>query len=72
MARALLDLQRELGPQQSFTFDIVDVDADPALVERYDELVPVLAHDGREVCHYHLDRDGVMRALVRPRAAGPR
>jgi hypothetical protein len=59
MARALLELQS----RHPFTFDVVDVDADPALVERYDELVPVLALDGREICHYHLDRDAVLRTL---------
>ena len=26
-----------------------------ALVERFDELVPVLMHGDTEICHYHLD-----------------
>lgn len=34
---------------------VVDVDADPLLVERYDELVPVLLHGETEICHYFLD-----------------
>lgn len=52
MAAALRDLQQALG----FTFTIVDVDADPALEERFGELVPVLADaEGREICHYFLD-----------------
>jgi len=34
---------------------VVDVDADPLLVERYDELVPVLLHGENEICHYFLD-----------------
>ena len=59
MARALVDLQRV----HPITFDVVDVDADPALVERYDELVPVLVHQEREVCHYFLDRDAVLRVI---------
>ena len=59
MARALVDLQR----MHPITFDVVDVDADPALVERYDELVPVLVHQEREVCHYFLDRDAVLRVI---------
>ena len=57
------DLLRALVPWQtagSIEVDTVDVDADPALVARYDELVPVLVArqaDGtqQEVCHYHLD-----------------
>ena len=34
---------------------VVDVDADPALEARYDELVPVLLHGETELCHYFLD-----------------
>lgn len=34
---------------------VVDVDADPELEARYDELVPVLLHGDRELCHYFLD-----------------
>jgi hypothetical protein len=57
MARAL----RALGVE----FDELDVDADPALEERYGELVPVLLDAaGREICHYHLDREALQRALV--------
>ena len=49
-----------------FTFEVVDVDADPALEALYDELVPVLVHDGREVCHYFLDRDALDRVIGPP------
>lgn len=40
-----------------YTVDVVDVDADPQLVARFDELVPVLYADpdGPEICHYFLD-----------------
>jgi hypothetical protein len=43
-----------------FTVDVIDVDADDALVALYDELVPVLfgQRDGNEpvqLCHYFLD-----------------
>lgn len=45
-----------------FTVEIVDVDADEALVALYDELVPVLmgSHtkgESRQLCHYFLDRE---------------
>jgi len=43
--------------------DIVDVDTDPELQARYDELVPVLLCDGVEVCHYRLDEARV-RAML--------
>lgn len=52
-------LQAALGtiPAQ---IEMVDVDADPALVEQYDELVPVLmgSRNGElpiKLCHYFLD-----------------
>ncbi|WP_206952903.1 glutaredoxin family protein [Trinickia acidisoli] len=50
------------------TVEVVDVDADPALVARYDELVPVLVYEGRELCHYRLDAERVRAALAAHRA----
>lgn len=45
--------------------DVVDVDADPALEAKYNELVPVLlAADGREICHWHLDGARLVAALA--------
>ncbi len=43
--------------------DVVDVDSDPTLQARYDELVPVLLCDGVELCHYHLDEARVRATL---------
>ena len=46
---------------------VVDVDAFPDLASRWGDLVPVLfagtALPENEVCHYHLDRAAVRRAL---------
>jgi thioredoxin reductase (NADPH) len=47
----------------SFTVEVVDVDADPALEAKYDQLVPVLEADGRELCHYFLDEAKVREYL---------
>jgi glutathione S-transferase len=60
MLQALEALRGELA----FDVEVIDVDADPALVERYDELVPVLVGDGRELCHYHLDAAAVREYLA--------
>lgn len=49
-----------------YSVDVIDVDADPALVERFDELVPVLFGDdlaGPELCHYFLDEAALRRHL---------
>jgi thiol-disulfide isomerase/thioredoxin len=50
-----------------FSVDVIDVDADPALVERFDELVPVLYGDdlaGPELCHYFFDEKALRRYLA--------
>jgi hypothetical protein len=37
-------------------FEEIDVDSDPALEERFGEIVPVLTDPhGNELCHYRLD-----------------
>ena len=51
-----------------YRVDVIDVDADPALVEQYDELVPVLqgclpGQPPQTLCHYHLDAAAVQRFL---------
>lgn len=51
MERALLPLAAEFG----IDVDVVDVDTDPRLEALYDELVPVLLHEGTELCHYYLE-----------------
>lgn len=51
MEAALLPLAAEFGAKVT----IVDVDADPVLEAKYDELVPVLLHGETELCHYFLD-----------------
>lgn len=60
-------LQAKFSDRYAFEVNVIDVDADPALVALYDELVPVLvAHkDGvaTELCHYFLDEAVVGRYL---------
>jgi hypothetical protein len=63
MLAALEALRGEPGVAL-FDIEVVDVDADPALEAKYDELVPVLADDeGRELCHYFLDTAKVREYL---------
>jgi hypothetical protein len=63
MLDALMALQT---PQQPITVDVIDVDADEALVVRFDELVPVLFADlsQPELCHYFLDVAKVRTLLL--------
>ena len=51
MEAALKPLAEEFGASVT----VLDVDADPTLEAKYDELVPVLLHGKTELCHYFLD-----------------
>ncbi len=53
-----------LRDEHVFDVEVIDVDADPVLEARFDELVPVLEADGRELCHYHLDAQAVRAYLA--------
>jgi len=55
MLAALEALRGEPGVPH-FDIEVVDVDADPLLEAKYNELVPGLVdREGRELCHYFLD-----------------
>ena len=52
------DMLAQLGPwkeKYGFELQVIDVDTDPVLEERFDELVPVLMENEVEICHWHLD-----------------
>ena len=52
------DMITGLTPLQArfrFQLEVVDVDAAPALENRYGEHVPVLLHGTRELCRHRLD-----------------
>lgn len=62
MLAALQDLRGE------YVFDVamIDVDADPVLEAKYDELVPILTDsEDLELCHYFLDVPKVREYLAR-------
>jgi glutaredoxin len=55
------EMARELRAR-GVAFEEIDVDADPALEERYGERVPVLTDaQGDELCHYRLDPAALSR-----------
>ncbi|MDT8388027.1 MAG: glutaredoxin family protein [Thiogranum sp.] len=66
MLQALRGLQSCLG----FELEVLDIDRDPQLRQRYDEWVPVLCDRDREICHYHLDENR-LRAAVEAAAQAP-
>lgn len=61
-------LQALLGPD-TYGIEVLDVDADEALVAQYDELVPVLVghregQPAQQLCHYFLDEAAVRAFIV--------
>lgn len=73
----MLNALMRLKPQFEFQIDIVDVDDDTQaeVLERYDEMVPVLTgvRAGAEevyLCHYHFDADRVAAFLAGRLPAG--
>ncbi|MHB1511754.1 MAG: glutaredoxin family protein [Acidiferrobacter sp.] len=64
MAQALAPIAAETG----LVVRMVDVDSDPALEERYGLAVPVLVHEGAEVCRYRLDAAAVRAVVAAKRA----
>ena len=64
MRAALQPYQAEYG----FELQVFDVDEDPELEARYNELVPVLLHGGEEICHWHLDETKLLAVLQNAKA----
>ncbi|VVD92068.1 glutaredoxin [Pandoraea terrae] len=52
-----------LRPAYDFSVTVIDVDSDPALEARFDEIVPVLMLGAMELCRYRFDDAGVRAAL---------
>ena len=63
MTATLTGLAGELG----FELAILDVDSDPALEARFNELVPVLMHGDTELARYRLDLQAVRAYLAQIR-----
>lgn len=51
----MVEALEALQPRYGFVLEVVDVDEDDALEQRYGTLVPVLMAEGKEICHYFLD-----------------
>ncbi|TFV90314.1 glutaredoxin family protein [Oxalobacteraceae bacterium OM1] len=72
----MLEALQALSGEYAFTVDVIDVDADEALVAQFDELVPVLfgrIGEGQSVrlCNYFLDERAVREFLMSAQALAP-
>ena len=59
MLASLEALRGDLG----FELEVIDVDAEPDLERRYNELVPVLMHGERELARWRLDASALRAYL---------
>ncbi len=59
------DLLAELEPllRGQAIIEVVDIETDPALIERYGVSIPVVCAGERELCRHTLDRPAVLRWL---------
>ncbi len=63
LCEEMLERLRELEAVWGFRVRITDVDADPELLRRYNEAVPVLEGAGTEICRYVLDEEVLQQFL---------
>ncbi|MGM0553744.1 MAG: glutaredoxin family protein [Pseudomonadota bacterium] len=54
----------DLKSRYTFALEIVDIDEDPELRERFNVLVPVLAVDDDILCCHFLDRSALLDELA--------
>jgi glutaredoxin len=64
----LCDIAADVLSRNLLSFDVVDIDADPTLRERYNECVPVVVIDGRERFRGRVD-ELLLRRLLAHREA---
>jgi hypothetical protein len=43
---------------------LVDIDSSPELAQLWGDRIPVLCVDGREICHYYLDKHALHNAMA--------
>jgi thiol-disulfide isomerase/thioredoxin len=65
LCEELITALKRFQGRYSFDIEVIDVDADPRLEERWGDKVPVLLDGDLEICHYYLDHDAVDARLAR-------
>jgi glutaredoxin len=64
LCQDMLAALKSLLGEFSFDIEVVDVDSDPILAQKYNESVPLLVAGGSELCHYFLDEPKVREYLT--------
>ena len=58
------DTLKQMEGEAEFRWQVVDIDRDPELKEKFNEEVPVVFIDGRKAFKYHMDGRQFLRALA--------
>ena len=61
----MLDNLCETNKLSASDIKIINIDSDPALMQKYGLLIPVLLINGQEVCHGHYDKIAVEKLLTK-------
>jgi hypothetical protein len=61
MQAQLQSMRAGLPEELGFELSVLDVDMNPELTERFNELVPVLMHEEYELARYRLDEAGALK-----------
>ena len=65
LCEELITALKRFQGRYDFDIQVVDVDADPRLEEKWGDKVPVLLDGELEICHYFLDEEAVDARLAR-------
>jgi hypothetical protein len=61
MQGQLESMRDGLSGEADFELSVLDVDRNPELTARFNDLVPVLMHEERELARYRLDEAGMVK-----------
>ena len=59
LCHELVEALEPIAQHYGWQIEVVDIDREPALEARWDELIPVLLAGGVEICHHRLDVNAV-------------
>ena len=59
LCHELVEALEPVARQYGWEIKVVDIEQDPVLEARWDELIPVVLVDGVEICHHRLDAEAV-------------
>jgi len=64
LCHEMADTVESVRAETPFDLEVLDVDADPVLEARFNELVPVLMHGERELARYRVEADKLRAYLT--------